>query len=215
MHRTAIDAASTSEAGLQEVGGPDDRVDLAHNAGLRRAGAPRTTRRVWRRVGSATSKRASEPWFEPLQDAYACIVVPLASRLAIRTQIVPGVECWSHPYSLRFFDSALQEFTTEEPKTQPHVVAAVEFVAEETVESPRDATVPAGNDIQVDLAQGGSLAETIERANEVTRPSKTWGWSRRFPKRTAAPSLCGGMIAIECAVDDGGANLQHQMSTSR
>jgi hypothetical protein len=49
-----------------------------------------------------------------------------------------------------------------------HVVAAVEFVAEETVESPRDAAVPAGDDIEVDSAQGGSLAETIERANEVT-----------------------------------------------
>ena len=54
---------------------------------------PRTTRREWRRVGSATSKRASEPWLEPLRDAYACIVVPLASRLAISTQIIPGVEC--------------------------------------------------------------------------------------------------------------------------
>jgi hypothetical protein len=61
------------------------------------------------------------------------------------------------------------------------------------------------------------VIESREEAlsDEAMRPSKTWGWSSCFPKRTAAPSLCGGMIAIEFAVDDGGANLQRQMSTSR
>jgi hypothetical protein len=46
-----------------------------------------------------------------------------------------------------------------------HVVAAVEFIAEETVEQPRDATVLAGADVE---PQVGSLSETIERANEVS-----------------------------------------------
>ena len=41
------------------------------------------------------------------------------------------------------------------------------------------------------------------------RPSKTWGWSRRIPKRTPSPSFCGGMIVIKAAVDDGCANLEH------
>jgi hypothetical protein len=49
-----------------------------------------------------------------------------------------------------------------------HVVAAVEFVAEETVEQPGDAAVPTGDDVEVGPAQVGSLSETIERANEVT-----------------------------------------------
>jgi hypothetical protein len=46
-----------------------------------------------------------------------------------------------------------------------HVVAAVEFTAEETVEQPRDATVLTGADVE---PQVGSLSETIERANEVS-----------------------------------------------
>lgn len=46
-----------------------------------------------------------------------------------------------------------------------HVVAAVEFVAEETVEQPRDAAVLTGEDVE---AHVGSLSETIERANEVS-----------------------------------------------
>ena len=49
-----------------------------------------------------------------------------------------------------------------------HVVAAVEFVAEETVEQPGDAAVLTGDDVDVGSAQVGSLSETIERANEVT-----------------------------------------------
>jgi hypothetical protein len=49
-----------------------------------------------------------------------------------------------------------------------HVVAAVEFLAEETVEQPSDAAVLTGEDVEVGPAQGGSLAETIQRANEVT-----------------------------------------------
>jgi len=46
-----------------------------------------------------------------------------------------------------------------------HVVAAVEFTAEETVEQPRDATVLTGAEVE---PQVGSLSETIERANEVS-----------------------------------------------
>ena len=49
-----------------------------------------------------------------------------------------------------------------------HVVAAVEFLAEETVEQPSDAAVLTGEDVEVGPAQDGSLAETIQRANEVT-----------------------------------------------
>ena len=48
-----------------------------------------------------------------------------------------------------------------------HVVAAVEFLAEETVEQPSDAAVLTGEEVEVAPSQGGSLAETIERANEV------------------------------------------------
>ena len=50
-----------------------------------------------------------------------------------------------------------------------HVVAAVEFLAEETVEQPSDAAVLVGQDVEVGPAQDGSLSETIERANEVGR----------------------------------------------
>jgi hypothetical protein len=46
-----------------------------------------------------------------------------------------------------------------------HVVAAVEFIAEETVEQPRDAAVLTGADVE---PQVSSLSETIERANEVS-----------------------------------------------
>jgi len=48
-----------------------------------------------------------------------------------------------------------------------HVIAAIEFVAEATVESPGDATVPTGDEIEVDRDRIGSLSDTIERANEV------------------------------------------------
>jgi hypothetical protein len=49
-----------------------------------------------------------------------------------------------------------------------HVVAAVEFLAEESVEQPRDAAMPTGDDVEVGPTQVGSLSETIERANKVT-----------------------------------------------
>ena len=49
-----------------------------------------------------------------------------------------------------------------------HVVAAVEFLAEETVEQPSDAAVLTGEDVEVGPAQDGSLSETIERANELS-----------------------------------------------
>jgi hypothetical protein len=78
---------------------------------------------VWRRVGSATSMRPSEPWLEPLRDAYACIVVPLASRLAIWTQIVGGVECWSHPYSLQIF---VPVHKSSQPKNRRHGPTMIE-----------------------------------------------------------------------------------------
>jgi hypothetical protein len=38
-------------AGRRAPGGPDDRADLADNAGLKRAAAPRPTQNEWRRVG--------------------------------------------------------------------------------------------------------------------------------------------------------------------
>ena len=50
-----------------------------------------------------------------------------------------------------------------------HVVAAVEFLAEETVEQPNNAAVLVGQDVEVGPAKDGSLSETIERANEVGR----------------------------------------------
>ena len=53
-----------------------------------------------------------------------------------------------------------------------HVVAAVEFTAEETVEQPRDATVLTGADVE---PQVGSLSETIER---VRHPDATGAGSR-------------------------------------
>jgi hypothetical protein len=49
-----------------------------------------------------------------------------------------------------------------------HVVAAVEFLAEEPVERPNDAAVPTGEDVEVGPAQDSSLSETIERANELS-----------------------------------------------
>ena len=49
-----------------------------------------------------------------------------------------------------------------------HVVAAVEFLAEETVEQPGDVAVLAGQDVEVGPAQDSSLSETIERANEIS-----------------------------------------------
>jgi hypothetical protein len=49
-----------------------------------------------------------------------------------------------------------------------HVVAAVEFVAEEAVEQPSDAAAPTGDDVELGPAEVGSLSRTIERANEVT-----------------------------------------------
>ena len=50
-----------------------------------------------------------------------------------------------------------------------HVVAAVEFLAEEPVERPNDAAGLTGEDVEVGPAQDSSLSETIERANEVGR----------------------------------------------
>jgi hypothetical protein len=47
-----------------------------------------------------------------------------------------------------------------------HVVAVVEFLAEEPVQQPSDSAVLSGEGVEVGPAQG-SLAETIERANEV------------------------------------------------
>ena len=47
-----------------------------------------------------------------------------------------------------------------------HVVAAVEFLAEETVEQGSDSAVLTG--AEVGPTQVGSLSETIERANEVS-----------------------------------------------
>jgi hypothetical protein len=49
-----------------------------------------------------------------------------------------------------------------------HVVAAVAFIAEEVVNSSREATMPAGDDVQDDSAPGSSLSDTIERANKLT-----------------------------------------------
>ena len=50
---------------------------------------------------------------------------------------------------------------------------------------------------------------------KATRPSRTWGWSGRSPKRTAGPTLGDGMVPVERAVHDGGPHFQHQMSASR
>jgi hypothetical protein len=47
-----------------------------------------------------------------------------------------------------------------------HVVAAVEFLAEEAVEPPRDAAVPTGDEIVVDLAQGESVSDAVGRLPE-------------------------------------------------
>jgi hypothetical protein len=47
-------------------------------------------------------------------------------------------------------------------------VAAVEFLAEETVEQPGDVAVLTGQDVEVGPAQDSSLSETIERANELS-----------------------------------------------
>lgn len=47
-----------------------------------------------------------------------------------------------------------------------HVVAAVEFLAEETVEQRSDAAVLTGD--EVGPTQVGSLSETTDRANEVS-----------------------------------------------
>jgi hypothetical protein len=48
------------------------------------------------------------------------------------------------------------------------IVAAVEFVAEETVASPDDAAIPASDEIEAAEPRIGSLSDTIERANEVS-----------------------------------------------
>jgi hypothetical protein len=47
-----------------------------------------------------------------------------------------------------------------------HVMAAVEFVAEVTVEPPRDAAILTREEIVADLAEGASEATTIERQAE-------------------------------------------------
>jgi hypothetical protein len=54
-----------------------------------------------------------------------------------------------------------------------HVVAAIEFLAEETVEQPRDAAVLRGDDVDVGPARVVSLAETIERANDANEVRQT------------------------------------------
>jgi hypothetical protein len=48
-----------------------------------------------------------------------------------------------------------------------HVVAVIEFVAEEMVDSPQEAAIPGGDEIEEDRPRIGSLSDTIERANEV------------------------------------------------
>jgi hypothetical protein len=48
-----------------------------------------------------------------------------------------------------------------------HVVAVVEFVAEETVDLPSDEALPAGDEAEPVRTRIGSLSDTIERANEV------------------------------------------------
>jgi hypothetical protein len=48
-----------------------------------------------------------------------------------------------------------------------HVVAVVEFVAEETVDSPSDEALPVGDEVEAVRTRIGSLSDTIERANEV------------------------------------------------
>ncbi len=48
-----------------------------------------------------------------------------------------------------------------------HVIAAVEFVAEETVGSPSDREMPMRDDIEPNVSRIGSLSDTIVRANEV------------------------------------------------
>ncbi len=48
-----------------------------------------------------------------------------------------------------------------------------------------------------------------------TRPSRTWGWSGRSPKRATGPTLSDSIIPAERAVHDGGPDFQHQMSASR
>jgi hypothetical protein len=47
------------------------------------------------------------------------------------------------------------------------------------------------------------------------RPSRTWGWSGRSPKRTAGPALRDGIIPVERTVHDGSPNFQHQMGAPR
>jgi hypothetical protein len=48
-----------------------------------------------------------------------------------------------------------------------HVVAVVEFVAEETVDPPSDEALPVGDEVEAVRTRIGSLSDTIERANEV------------------------------------------------
>ena len=47
-----------------------------------------------------------------------------------------------------------------------HVVAAVDFLAEVTVEQPGNAAVLTNEEIMADLAEDGSTSETIERRTE-------------------------------------------------
>ena len=49
-----------------------------------------------------------------------------------------------------------------------HVVGAVEFVAEATVEIPDDGTSRADNEVEPAMGQLDTLSETIERANAVS-----------------------------------------------
>ena len=47
------------------------------------------------------------------------------------------------------------------------------------------------------------------------RPSITWGDSSGMAKRATGPSLSGRVILVEGPVDDRGADLEHQMRSSR
>src|SRR5208282_4395798 len=47
------------------------------------------------------------------------------------------------------------------------------------------------------------------------RPSKTWGDSCGMAKRATGPSLSGRVVLVEGPVDDRGADLEHQMRSSR
>src|SRR5208283_5890949 len=51
--------------------------------------------------------------------------------------------------------------------------------------------------------------------DDAQRPSKTWGDSCGMAKRATGPSLSGRVVLVEGPVDDRGADLEHQMRSSR